>query len=477
MSDDTPILSLPLILPAQAQKHVTHNEALRLLDVLVQLAVTDRTRITPPATPVEGDRHIIATGATGPWADRDGQVACFWGGAWLYLVPQAGWTARVVAEALTVVWQGGAWANAVSPPPPPVMLGINATADTTNRLTVSAPATLLTHEGAGHQVKINKSLPADTASLLFQSGWQGRAEMGLTGSDAFAIKVSADGSQWHTALTTDPASGSLSLPAPLQLGAQAAAPVAPANGSLWLDPTGEVRVASAGAVHRVGLAPQANFDFCAVTRFGAAAASTGPFAGTAIGSGSNTTQVPAAAVLGTNPFGVFLRSSATANSGFRYTTAPSSDIFGVTTRKFRAKCLWRASASTTVRLGFHNCTTVADSDNGGYFEVIGDQITAKTAAASVRSTHATALTLALNTVYTFDIEVAAPATAARFRVWENSTPTPVLDVQLTTNLPTVSANAFGAGVIATNALTTATDMIILYELAVGTIAGFRRLLD
>lgn len=477
MSDDTPILSLPLILPAQAQKHVTHNEALRLLDVLVQLAVTDRTRTTPPVAPVEGDRHIIAPSASGVWADRDGQVACYWGGAWLYLIPQEGWTARIVTESLTVAWQGGEWVNAVTAPPPPVVLGINATADTTNRLTVAAAATLLTHDGAGHQVKINKALPADTASVLFQSGWQGRAEMGLAGNDAFAVKVSADGNQWRTALTTDAADGSVSLPAPLRLGAQTTAPVAPADGMLWLDPTGEVRVTSTGAVQRVGQAPLLHSDFCDITRFGAAAGGAGPFAGAAIASGTNSAQVPAASVLGTNPFGVFLRSSASANSGYRYSTVPASDFFGVTTRKFRAKCLWRGTTSTMVRLGYHNCTTNADSDNGAYFEVVGTQITAKTAAASTRTTHSTVLALTLNTLYTFDIEVAAPATAARFRVWEGTNPVPVLDVQVTTNLPTTASNAFGAGLIATNAQTVATDLVILYEMTIGTVAGFRRLLD
>ncbi|WP_371068358.1 DUF2793 domain-containing protein, partial [Salmonella enterica] len=43
-----------MILPAQAQKHVTHNEALRILDIIVQLAVLDRTRSAAPATPAEG---------------------------------------------------------------------------------------------------------------------------------------------------------------------------------------------------------------------------------------------------------------------------------------------------------------------------------------------------------------------------------------------------------------------------------------
>ena len=46
-NDVSAILSLPYILPAQAQKHVTHNEALRMLDLLVQLVVTSRQVTTP----------------------------------------------------------------------------------------------------------------------------------------------------------------------------------------------------------------------------------------------------------------------------------------------------------------------------------------------------------------------------------------------------------------------------------------------
>lgn len=60
-------------------------------------------------------------------------------------------------------------------------LGVNATADTTNRLSVPSPATLLNHEGAGHQLKINKAGITHTASLLYQTGFSRRAEMGLAG--------------------------------------------------------------------------------------------------------------------------------------------------------------------------------------------------------------------------------------------------------------------------------------------------------
>lgn len=39
MPDTSPILALPLLQPAQAQKHVTVNEALLLLEAAVQLVV------------------------------------------------------------------------------------------------------------------------------------------------------------------------------------------------------------------------------------------------------------------------------------------------------------------------------------------------------------------------------------------------------------------------------------------------------
>jgi len=44
----TPKLSLPYIMPAQAQKHVTHNEALAKLDVIVQLSVLSMNLKSPP---------------------------------------------------------------------------------------------------------------------------------------------------------------------------------------------------------------------------------------------------------------------------------------------------------------------------------------------------------------------------------------------------------------------------------------------
>lgn len=110
MSDITTHLLLPYILASQAQKHVTHNEALRLLsDAMVQLSVLDRDLTSPPVSLADGDRHIVASGASGLWAGWDLNVAFWVDGVWMRLVPRPGWLAWIADEAAFVVWNGSAW--------------------------------------------------------------------------------------------------------------------------------------------------------------------------------------------------------------------------------------------------------------------------------------------------------------------------------------------------------------------------------
>lgn len=77
--DDTDNLQLPYQMPSQAQKHVTHNEALRMLDALVHSRVVDRDLAAPPSSPSDSERHIVGSGASG---GREGQVAAWQDGAW-----------------------------------------------------------------------------------------------------------------------------------------------------------------------------------------------------------------------------------------------------------------------------------------------------------------------------------------------------------------------------------------------------------
>ncbi|SLN68860.1 DUF2793 domain-containing protein [Roseisalinus antarcticus] len=211
MSDTSDRLALPYLQPAQAQKHVTHNAALARLDAIVQLAVAGIGTVTPPAAPLPGEAHVVGVGAGGDWAGQDGSVAAWDGAGWDFIPPRTGWRAWDAAAQELRIWTGTAWVLPKASLADPAMLGINTGADATNRLAVAAEATLLTHAGAGHQVKVNKAAPADTASLLFQSNWSGRAEMGLAGDDSFAVKVSADGTAWSTALRIDGATGAVGI--------------------------------------------------------------------------------------------------------------------------------------------------------------------------------------------------------------------------------------------------------------------------
>lgn len=212
MSDASAILSLPFIQPSQAQKHVTHNEALKVLDAIVQLAVMDRSLTTPPTLASIGDRYIVPQAATGAWAGKTNDVAVFDGASWIFLTPLPGWHAEVISESEEVVFdEVSGWQTGVQRPFSASRLGISATADATNRLTVSSDATLLNNAGSGHQLKINKSLMGDTASMMFQTGYSGRAEIGLAGNDDLSIKVSDDGGTWSTGLSISADSGTVTF--------------------------------------------------------------------------------------------------------------------------------------------------------------------------------------------------------------------------------------------------------------------------
>ncbi|MEX0284849.1 MAG: peptidase G2 autoproteolytic cleavage domain-containing protein [Paracoccaceae bacterium] len=200
MSQSSPILSLPYIQPSQAQKHVTHNEALQTLDLIVQLRVEAVDLTAPPPSPVEGQAFIPAVGASGPWAGHAQQIAVWRDNGWSYLSPQPGWRAWDLAAETIRVWTGTAWEVPALDTNNLSGVGIGATADATNVLAASGPASLLTHSGAGHQLKINKSGTGETASVLFQSDWAGHAELGLAGNTDFSVKVSPDGSAWTDAV-------------------------------------------------------------------------------------------------------------------------------------------------------------------------------------------------------------------------------------------------------------------------------------
>ena len=209
MSHITPRLNLPLIQPAQAQKHVTHNAALEVLDAISQLSVLGRDALTPPVSATEGDAYALGAAPSGDWANAGGHLAIYSNGGWLCVAPSDGWRLWDLQSAQLCVFANGNWQPVETDFQNISGLGVHTTSDAQNGLAVAAPAALLTHGGGsdGHQLKINKATATATASLLFQTGWSGRAEMGTMGSDGFSIKVSADGASFTQALTFDSTTG------------------------------------------------------------------------------------------------------------------------------------------------------------------------------------------------------------------------------------------------------------------------------
>ena len=218
---ETPSLGLPLFAAEQAQKHVTHNEALSALDAIVQLAVKDRGLAAPPGSPAAGDRYIVAAGASGAWAGHESEIAAWQNGAWEFYAPREGWRAWVDDENLLLVHDGADWADAasfVSVLQNLALLGIGTNADGTNPFSAKLNKALWTArnvaEGGDGDLRytLNKETGTDVLSLLLQTGFSGRAEIGLIGDDDLLIKVSADGSAWKDALRINKSSGILELP-------------------------------------------------------------------------------------------------------------------------------------------------------------------------------------------------------------------------------------------------------------------------
>jgi hypothetical protein len=109
----TPNLGLPTLVQGQAQKEITHNEALLRLDALVQTSVRSRALATPPGSPANGDRWIVPPGAGGAWAGQTDRIAFWRETAWAFFVPTNGWRVQVEDERLAVIWSDGAWRDRI----------------------------------------------------------------------------------------------------------------------------------------------------------------------------------------------------------------------------------------------------------------------------------------------------------------------------------------------------------------------------
>ena len=110
MSEETtPRLGLPMLVAGQAQKEMTHNEALLLIDALVSGAVGEIGRESPPAAPVDGACWIVGPAPVGVWQDQAHALAISSAGGWRFVRPREGMRLWAGFEHGFLLFRGGEW--------------------------------------------------------------------------------------------------------------------------------------------------------------------------------------------------------------------------------------------------------------------------------------------------------------------------------------------------------------------------------
>lgn len=195
-------LALPYLGASQSQKHVTVNEGLRFLDVLVQIAVKSAALSAPPGSPADGQRWIIGAAPTGLWAGRATQIAAWQDGAWVFYAPKDGWLAWNEAALTSLIFSAGSWVSLIG------ALLAAGVADTAFTLTDDAdPTKKAAFELAGITSGTTRTftLPNTTSELAILAGTQtftGNKTFTGTLTASGTVTVSAAAATIGTAITT-----------------------------------------------------------------------------------------------------------------------------------------------------------------------------------------------------------------------------------------------------------------------------------
>lgn len=159
----SPILGLPELEQSQAIPEATVNEQMRGLEGFASLTVIeDRDLVTPPGSPVDGARYLVATGGTGAWSGHDGDVARYMSTAWEFHDVFEGLFAWVKNEDILIRRDGSAWAEYV---PDTAPAGVQTESGTAYNLDAADAGKYLRFTGADPVVTVrdeaDHALPAN----------------------------------------------------------------------------------------------------------------------------------------------------------------------------------------------------------------------------------------------------------------------------------------------------------------------------
>ncbi|CAN5697346.1 DUF2793 domain-containing protein [soil metagenome] len=219
----TPKLNLGYLQPAQAQKHVTVNEALLQIDAAVHCTVRALLRNDPPASPEEGDAYIVGQAPTGGWEGRAGRFAVQRNGGWAFETPRPGWRVfNLSDERLFVLTASAGWTalggGAGSHIQNAELFGLGTAADAANPFAAKLNSALWTAREAAEggtgdlRYVMNKPAAGRDLGYIFQTNYVTRAIAGLFGSNRFRIAVSNDGTNFQDGLIVANTTGIVDQP-------------------------------------------------------------------------------------------------------------------------------------------------------------------------------------------------------------------------------------------------------------------------
>ena len=102
--------NLPLLIPNQRSKELTHNEALTMLEGITVGAVSAMNVPTPPGSPAEGLTVVVGANPTNVFVGHTNAIAHFYNNSWKFYSPQRGWYVRSIQNNyIAYVFDGTNW--------------------------------------------------------------------------------------------------------------------------------------------------------------------------------------------------------------------------------------------------------------------------------------------------------------------------------------------------------------------------------
>lgn len=218
----TPKFSLSELTSAQASKFAIVNENLRKSEILIMPTVVDSSTSSPPASPSDGDAHIVGSSPTGAWSTAsENDIAAFINNAWTFFTPSEGWQVYDLDIGSLRIFTGSRWAvihQMISSPSGSALsfvfqeeeitlsgASVESVVSFPNQCSVIGVTARVTEEITGASVASVRIGPTGGVATKYGSG------IGLAvGSTSQGTNGSFEGNYAETTITVTPDAGSFS---------------------------------------------------------------------------------------------------------------------------------------------------------------------------------------------------------------------------------------------------------------------------